>query len=212
MTGGAWSLLLSDGVPYWYNSDTGEVRYNTPEIIAEQERLQWARQRGYNAMPLNIMVHIFSYLLPFPERMRAAPLCARWAEAAAHESFRKRVLPVESGARDPTKRSHKLTANVYASVEEALLEALPGDTVELGMGHHWETSLRIDKPLRLICESGGGDDNSKCVIELTGQVQVSQQARAVVMFGFTLRRPRKVSRATSCIAVKGSNLSVRLNF
>jgi E1A-binding protein p400 len=60
MTGGAWSLLLSEGVPYWYNSDTGEARYTTPEIIAEQEKLKWARERGYNAMPLKIMVHIFS--------------------------------------------------------------------------------------------------------------------------------------------------------
>jgi hypothetical protein len=208
MTGGAWSLLLSEGVPYWYNSDTGEARYTTPEIIVEQEKLQAARERGYNAMPINVMVHIFSYLLPYPERFRVAPLCARWAEAAAHESFRKRVLPVESGARDPAKQHHKLTANVFASIEDALKDCLPGDTIQLGLGHHWEGTLRIDRPLRVVCEPSGGGDNTKCVIELTGQVQVTEQAQAVVFFGFTLRRPRKVSKATSCVAVKGSSLSV----
>jgi len=209
MTGGAWSMQLENGIPYWYNSDTGEAMYQTPAIILEQERLQWARERGYNAMPINIMLHIFSYLLPYPERCAVAPLCARWAEAANHVSFRKRVLPVESGARDPTKRLTKLVPNVYASIEEALKESLPGDTIELGMGHHWEGSLLIDKPTRLLCESGGGDDCSKCVIELTGQVQVTPTARAAVFYGITLRRPRKVYRATSCILAKDSSLSVR---
>jgi SNF2 family DNA or RNA helicase len=209
MTGGAWSLLLADGVPYWYNSDTGEARYTTPEVVAEQEKIQYARERGFSAMPVQVMVHIFSYLLPYPERCRVAPLCARWAEAAAHESFIKRVLPVESGARDPTKKLHKLTTNVYASIADALVDALPGDTIQLGMGHHWEGNLLVEKPLRLVCEAGGGGDNSKCIVELTGQVQVTPAARSVVLCGFTLRRPRKVSRATSCVAVKGSSLSVR---
>jgi hypothetical protein len=213
MTGGAWVLLTENGISFWYNNDTGASTYATPAIIIEQERMQHARERGYNAMPLSIMLLVCSYLEPYPERCKMASLCARWAEAAMHPSFRKRVLPVESGARDPAM-AHKLTHNIFASVEAALRAARPGDTIELGLGHHWESTLLIDKPVRIMCAGDGGDDtdSAKCVVELLGQIVVAPSAGSVVFYGFSVRRPRKVATATSCLIAQQSKLSVRKRF
>ena len=61
-------------MPYWYNSDTGEASYRTPKIIAEQEKFATALERGYNAMPSNVMLHILTYLRPLPDRIRLGPL------------------------------------------------------------------------------------------------------------------------------------------
>ena len=57
-------------MPYWYNSDTGEASFRTPKIITEQEKFATALERGYNAMPSNIMLTILSYLQPLPDRIR----------------------------------------------------------------------------------------------------------------------------------------------
>ncbi|KAJ1430441.1 SNF2 family N-terminal domain-containing protein [Ochromonadaceae sp. CCMP2298] len=208
MTGQAWASVVDPDfhIPYWYNSDTGEAAYSTPLILMEQERLEQARLRGFSAMPLPIMLMIFSYLAPYPDRFNAAPLCARWAEAVAHSSFYKRVLPVETGARDPSN-AHKLTPGVFASVADAVAAALPGDTIELGAGHHWENCLRLDQPLRIVGAPGAGGDASKCVVELLGQVLVLPQARSVLFFGLTLRRPRSVPGATSSVLAQ-SGLAV----
>ena len=64
------SLVQENGVPYWYNSDTGEASFRTPTIIAEQEKFATALERGYNALPSKVMLHILSFLRPLPDRIR----------------------------------------------------------------------------------------------------------------------------------------------
>jgi hypothetical protein len=70
ITGSGWSLFVENGIPYWYNMDTGEASYRTPLIIQEKERYATAVERGYGGIPLGIMVKIFSYLSPKPDRLR----------------------------------------------------------------------------------------------------------------------------------------------
>jgi hypothetical protein len=70
VTGAGWVLYVEHGVPFWYNTDTGEASYRTPQIIAEQERYKAALERRFNAMPAKIMVTILSFLSPWPDRMR----------------------------------------------------------------------------------------------------------------------------------------------
>ena len=79
-------------MPYWYNSDTGEASFRTPKIITEQEKFATALERGYNAMPSNIMLTILSYLQPLPDRIRystypthsthSTPLHVQWGRNA----------------------------------------------------------------------------------------------------------------------------------
>jgi hypothetical protein len=208
MDGSAWSTVIDGGLHFWYNSDTGEYSYSTPSIILEREMLESTRQRGYSALPIKVMICIFSYLVPCPDRYRLAPTCARWAEAALHESFRKRVLPVETGARDPTNSSFNADPNSFISIAEAINHSLPGDIIELGLGHHWETHLVVDKPLKIVSSLGGEEDNSRCVLELGGQLYVSAQARSMVLCSLTIRRPRKSSKKMTCVLVDKSSLYV----
>ena len=78
-------------------------------------------------------------------------MCSRWRDAASDASFRLRVLSVESGARDAVKSGTLvLGSNTYTSINDALLNARPGDTVSLGVGHHWESGLNPTVPLRLV--------------------------------------------------------------
>ena len=211
MDGSAWSTVIDGGLSFWYNNDTGEYSYSTPSIIFEREMLESTRQRGYSALPIKVMVCIFSYLLPCPDRYRLASTCARWAEAALHESFRKRVLPVETGARDPTNNSIYINTdpNSFISIADAIHHSLPGDIIELGLGHHWETQLVVDKPLKIVSSLGGEEDNSRCVVELGGQLYISAQARCMVLSGVTIRRPRKsAKKMPSCVLVDKSALYV----
>ena len=61
------------------------------------------------------------------------------------------MLSVESGARDAVKSGTLvLGSNTYTSINDALLNARPGDTVSLGVGHHWESGLNPTVPLRLV--------------------------------------------------------------
>eukprot|EP01038_Epipyxis_sp_PR26KG_P011354 gene11354-15225_t len=216
LTGQAWSINYDNGVPYWYNDDTGEACYETPQIILDNENYQLINERRYNAMPINIMIHIFSFLIPYPDRIYCSLVCAKWALAAKHSSFIKKVLPIESGARDYISKQNKdnnsnnynnnnnnNSNNTFVSIEEAIRYALPGDLIELGAGHHWESCLTIPFPLRII--STVPDDSSKCVIELTGQLKIENDVKALVLIGITLRRPGKQQIASSSILMNSKS-------
>jgi superfamily II DNA/RNA helicase len=208
MTGEAWELVIDPvtRVPFWYNDDTGAASYAVPEIIQQRELMETALARGFSSAPLPIAIHILSYLTPYPDRMNASLVCARWKEAAFDQVFNLRVLPVESGARDSKAPIRSTSGSkTYVSVDNALRDALPGDTVMLGAGHHWESSLIIDKPVRLI---GDADDASRCILELTGEIYVSRDAKGVVLSTLSIRRPRKIPKRVSCITVNHASLEV----
>ena len=115
---------------------------------------------------------------------------------------------METGARDPSSNYQHTDPNTYVSLAEAISQSLPGDIIELGLGHHWETHLVIDKPLKLVCSPGGEDDNSRCVVELSGQLHISDRARCVVLCGLTIRRPRRVMKKMPFVLVNRSALYV----
>ena len=95
-----------------------------------------ALELGYIAIPVEILTIIFEFLLPYPDRMSAASVCARWREASSQPCFVIRVLPVESGARDAVAAGTlTLAKNVCTSLNEALTKALPGQTIVLGSGN-----------------------------------------------------------------------------
>lgn len=206
LTGAAWVLVLDQGIPFWYNNDTGEASYRTPAVIQQQEMEAMAFERKYNALPVKVLLKIFSFLAPWPDRCNAALQCARWREAAQHDSFTKRVLAVETGARDPIKAaSLRLAPNTYNSLENALADSLPGDTIVLGTGHHWEGNLELCHPVKLLSDV---DENSRCVVELTGVFSLKPGAKGSVFFGFTVRRPRKIGEALPCVRLEGSVLKL----
>ena len=202
LTGAGWKQVVDPvtNAPFWLNSDTGEASYARPKIVEERVNMEKALQRGYVAMPIAALVAVYAFLEPYPDRMRAARVCARWRDAAAHPSFQLRVLPVESGARDAVAGgSLTLAPNTCTSVSEALARARPGQTIVLGSGHHWEGTLRLTVPVRIVSEAG---DPARCVLELTGEVAVDGTARAAELGGVTLRHPRKVA-TQSCVTVTG---------
>jgi hypothetical protein len=214
LTGESWELTRDSRIEngwYWYNYDTCEKRSTKPKILIENDVLLAAFQYGYNAVPSRILLHIFSFLLPWPDRLRASEVCQSWLEAARDQSFFKRVLSVETGARDaPTGEGApdaiKLSWNTFASVTDALQAALPGDTIQLTTGHHWESTLEINVPLRFL---GEASDPSRCVLELTGSLSVRRAAGRVDLSGITVRRPRKLPQAAAVVSVSGATLSVR---
>lgn len=130
ITGELWSEKI-DGLskkPFWYNEETGEATWDTPLIVTELRAEALAVQEGWSHLPIKPLSHIMSYLLPFPERQRCSAVCRQWRVAATDIRFVKHVYPVEMGAlanRDPSKRHY----NHYATIEDALATALPGDTI-----------------------------------------------------------------------------------
>lgn len=204
LTGASWALLTdtATGGQYWFNSDTREVRYTIPKVIADKEAMELAKQKGYSGAPRKVLTTILSYLKPYPDRLRVSGVCRSWTAAARDECFNLRVLAVESGAReeDAAVIHARYGRNAYVSIKDAISAALPGDTIRLDTGHHWEVSLELKKPLRFI---GQPDDNSRCVVELTGCVRILAPAVHVRWEGITFRRPRKLPKSTACMAVLG---------
>jgi hypothetical protein len=81
-------------------------------------------------------------------------VCSRWRDASTDHSFRLRVFSVESGARDQVKSGTLvLDPHTYTCISDAMSSALPGDTISLCAGHHWESGLHPCRPVRLISGS-----------------------------------------------------------
>lgn len=279
LTGAGWSLVVDDltQVPFWYNEDTGEASYAQPKIIYENERLERALEIGFAAAPMPIILGILSFLAVFPDRNNARLACARWDEGSRDPCFFKRVLSLESGARDAlassssstdntsssgnssiggsssggaginnsssssanssssghtqrgsNKKGILLAENTFATLSAAVCAACAGDTILLNPGHHWDESITISKPLRIL---GDTEDPARCVVELGGQLRVEQSARAVILSTLALNRPRSrtagvrkgrgvdpspyeegvtsLSSVEAYLTVSGSRLSVR---
>ena len=113
------------------------------------------------------------------------------------------MLPVESGAREKNA-AVRLSPNDYISVEAAIAAALPGDTILLDPGHHWESRLHINKTLRFI---GDAAEPSRVVIELTDAITVNGNAK-LMMCGITVRRPRKTMDKGPAIISTDSTVTV----
>ena len=205
-TGASWSLDQDPhtGTMYWINNDTGEKRRDKPTILVEKESMSIALKYKYNALPHAILIRILSYLRPFPDRITCSLLCTNWHKASADYVFHKKVLPVESGSKDPTKRGN-LAFGTYASIEEAVNDAVDGETIIVSSGHHWESNLVITKMVRLI---GDNIDCARCIIELSGHLSVTAAAKTCLIGNLTIRRPKKIAHPTGLVSVKLSKLSV----
>lgn len=112
---------------FWYNIDTGEALWDKPKALLEMEAYQKAWERGWESMPLKILVNVMSYLVPFPDRMVCARICSHWRKAATDISFVRHVYPVEMGAY--SREDSKMEYNHYRSIDDAIANALPGDTL-----------------------------------------------------------------------------------
>mmetsp|Transcript_30733 Transcript_30733/g.73749 ORF Transcript_30733/g.73749 Transcript_30733/m.73749 type:complete len:691 (+) Transcript_30733:4144-6216(+) len=186
LTGESWSTKI-DGITkasFWYNSDTGEALWNKPTVLLQIEEYNMAVRKGWGFLPPQTLVGIMDYLVPFRDRQKCASVCLQWKAAANDIRFVRHVYPVEMGAisRD-TKRLH----NHYKTLDEVLIVAMPGDTIELSDGHYWvsEPGLVVDKPLKFV-----GDENnpSNVVVEISGSFE--WKAKGGWMEGITFRRPK----------------------
>ncbi len=129
LTGENWINKI-DGrtkLPFFYNEDTGEAVWEKPKILLELEADQLAHEKLWNAMPLQPLVKVMDFLIPYPDRMTCAAVCKQFRLAAQDISFVKHVFPVEMGAMamDPDK----MERNQYRTISEALKFCLPGDTL-----------------------------------------------------------------------------------
>lgn len=129
LTGEDWELRVEPVAKYsyWYNIDTGEARWDKPKEILEMEAYDLAYQQQWTAMPTNTLVHLFSFLPPFPDRMSCARVCSGWRRAASDVSYIRHVYPVELGAY--TREDSKMEHLHYRSIDAAIKAALPGDTI-----------------------------------------------------------------------------------
>jgi len=208
-TGEGWGLVLNDPSkpPHWYNNDTGEISYKKPLIIERREEAIQARQLRYTALPIGLLIGIFSYLDPSPDRMNAGLVCSRWLQAATDPVFSFHVLSVETGVRDNGEKMAKLAKNEFVSVRAAVAASRPGQVLILGSGHHWEDgNIECSVPLKITSEA---EDASKCIIELTGgSLEVLPESVHVMVHGVTMRRPRFLNSPYNGVRVRGSRCSL----
>lgn len=128
LTGESWSTKI-DGLTktsFWYNSDTGEALWNKPTVLIQIEDYNMALQKGWGFLPLETLIGIMEYLVPFLERHKSALVCRRWKVAANDIRFVRHVYPIEMGA---ISREAKRLPNHYGALDEVLTVAMPGDTI-----------------------------------------------------------------------------------
>ena len=205
--GEGWVEVIdtNTGLIQWYNEDTCRISKEKPQIVFEREAIEVANKKRFSGMPLHILIKIFLYLNPYPDRTKASEVCSSWHEAVLNRCFYKRVLSVESGSRDPTKVSGVLLPGTYSSIETAIKDSVVGDTIILSPGHHWESTLCITKSIRII---GEVEDLPRTVIELTGKFEVKGNATIAVLNRITIRRPKKLSTATPIFHCNHNALSI----
>ena len=131
LTGENWETRIDGSVnhPYWYNVDTGEAIWDKPLVLLELEAYNLALEKQWSALPLKPLVHIMKYLVPFPERTTCSLVCKHWHAAATDISFVRHVYPVEMQGR------RQLEYNHYRTIEEAVSDSLPGDTIGTYLFH-----------------------------------------------------------------------------
>ncbi len=151
--------------PFWYNTDTGEALWDKPVVLIKLEAEEIACKNLWSAPPMKSLIHVMSYLPPYPDRMQCALVCWQWCSASGDFSFMKHVWPVECGAL--TMEKSKLDHYHYVSFEDAISAAHPGDTIELGNGHYWVKDLPINFSLQFV---GNKNEPSHVVIELSGSI------------------------------------------
>lgn len=189
MTGENWETRIDalSKHPFWYNTDTGEAVWDKPNLLLELEAYELANKQKWAAMPLNPLVHIMSFLIPFPDRMRCARTCRHWRKAAGDFSFVHHVYPVEMGAY--TREDRKMEPNHFRSIPEALASCHPGDTIELGDGHYWlNEDIAVNFP---ICMVGDEHNPTNVVIEMSGTI--IWKAVGGWLEGIAFRRPTLTS-------------------
>ena len=185
LTGRNWTTKVEERSKrvYWYNTDTGEALWGKPQVLNDLEAEDNARADGWSALPSNILIDIFDYLVPFPERTAAAAgTCRRWRLAANDPCFVLHVWPVELGALIMNESNSR--KKEFRTVAEAVESALPGDTIEMGDGNYYvKSGLVVDKPVKLV----GDEDNLKVALEVSGGIE--WRARGGYFEGLTLHRP-----------------------
>lgn len=217
LTGEAWAEIVDPvtQLPFWYNEDTGDASYGPPPIVIEQRKVERARQRGFIALPENILQKIMTMLNPI-ERMKSGAVCAHWRLVANDDFFHLKVLPVEAALVQPHDESGQKSGQriyegrsciFFPSLSAAIAAAIPGDTITLCAGHFWEESIRISFPLRIV---GCMDEPSKCSLEVTQQIHVLQGVKSVIFAGISFSRPRKLPDAKAIISAKLSTVNVSI--
>jgi hypothetical protein len=129
LIGQNWNSQLDDrsGNVFWYNTDTGEVSGETPQVLRMLEAEEVARTEGWSALPHKALVHIMDFLIPYPERIKCTTTCRKWKAAATDASFVLHVWPVELGAL--VMDVNKLGKNHFRTIADANKAALPGDSI-----------------------------------------------------------------------------------
>merc|ERR1712091_221883 len=74
LTGENWSVRVDalSKFSYWYNSDTGEATWDKPRILFDLEAYELASKKFWSALPIKPLVHVMSFLVSFPDRMKCA--------------------------------------------------------------------------------------------------------------------------------------------
>jgi hypothetical protein len=129
LTGQDWESRIDGQTqnPFWYNIDTSEAVWDKPDVLLNLEAYKLAQENGWISMSTSPLVHIMSYLAPFPDRMNCARMCRQWRKAASDISFVLHVYPVEMGAY--TRDEKKMLPNHFCELSDALNAANPGDTI-----------------------------------------------------------------------------------
>ena len=129
LIGQNWNTQLDDrsGNVFWYNTDTGEVLGEKPQVLRMLEAEEVARTEGWSALPHTPLVHIMDFLIPYPERIKCTATCRKWKAAATDASFVLHVWPVELGAL--VMDVNKLGKNHFRTIADANRAALPGDSI-----------------------------------------------------------------------------------
>ena len=202
LTGAGWAQYLDDRTNriFWYNIDTGDVKWSTPKIIEEREALMRAQQHGFASAPAKAIECVLSFLEPYPDRSNASEVCKNWNKVSLRKVFHKRVLSGETGmGTDRAAVLAKYGKNVFCCVSDAIAAASYGDTIMLDTGHHWDQDLLVDKPLRIYGET---DDPARCIIELKGSVVVPSKALHLSLTGLTIRRSHQTKYPASILMIK----------
>eukprot|EP00501_MAST-03F_sp_TOSAG23-6_P001842 GSMAST32.ASY1.ANO1.1920.1 assembled CDS len=163
ITGRTWVMFLDEAtqLQYYYCTETGRKVWNKPDVLVARDLMINAHFLMYQGLSTNLLVHIFCFLSPLPDRMNAGLCCPKWLSALRSNSLS--LLVIDENNNNGTQEKH-LTSNVnnnntspsslyegvYYSLSEAVSAALPGHTIHIKTGLYKESDISITKKVKIL--------------------------------------------------------------
>lgn len=153
ITGEAWEVRMDNKYqhPFYYNLDTHEAVWEKPLVLIRRDEQRLALKLGYTGLRDTLLLHICSYLMPYPDQYQVRFVCKSWHKAATHPSLWYHVKSCISSNDGAFCQEINESDLQYQLQHRQLLR---GETLYLPNGRYWiHENIALSTSIRLLGES-----------------------------------------------------------